>query len=348
VTTIRSTSPLSDPAWADLMAGPRGSGFGAQPWLRAIFDTYGFDLSARVLVDDDGRAAAGFTYADIDDIRGRRLVSVPFCDYLDPVVDDDEQWHALVDPLVERGLPLQVKVLHCDVARNDTRFERVNELAWHGTDLDKDEEAMFAALDRRARQNVRAAQRHGVTARFGSDIEDVRAYHQLHVLTRKRKHGLLAQPVSFFENIWKQFAPTDSVVVGFAEHEGDVIAASFYLAWNNVWYYKFSASIFDRSVVRPNELLAWESMRVARERGCLTYDWGVSDLDQPGLVSYKRKLMTEERRVTVLRYAPDGYANPRADETGAVLGELTTLLTREDVPDEVTQRGGEILYRYFT
>ena len=65
-------------------------------------------------------------------------------------------------------------------------------------------------------------------------------------------------------------------------------------------------------------------------------------------MAYKRKLMTEERRVTVLRYTPDGYANPRGDETGSVLGELTTLLTREDVPDDVTQRGGEILYRYFT
>jgi hypothetical protein len=31
-----------------------------------------------------------------------------------------------------------------------------------------------------------------------------------------------------------------------------------------------------------------------------------------------------------------------------MLSELTTLLTREDVPDEVTQRGGEILYRYFS
>ena len=275
MTTQRIVSPLSDPAWADLMMGPRGSGFGAQPWLRAIVDTYGFDLSARIVLDDAGHAVAGFTHADIDDFRGHRLVSVPFCDYLDPVVETDEQWRALVDPLLELGLPLQVKVLHCDVARNDSRFAHVNELAWHGTDLEKDEEAMFAALDRRARQNIRSAQRNGVTARFGSDIEDVRAYHQLHVLTRKRKHGLLAQPVSFFENIWKQFSPTDSIVVGFAEHEGDVIAASFYLVWDNIWYYKFSASIFERSVVRPNEMLAWESMCLAMRRGCVSYDWVV-------------------------------------------------------------------------
>ena len=52
--TTRIVSPLSDPAWADLMVGPRGSGFGAPPWLRAIFDTYGFDLSARLIVDGDG------------------------------------------------------------------------------------------------------------------------------------------------------------------------------------------------------------------------------------------------------------------------------------------------------
>ena len=80
----------------------------------------------------------------------------------------------------------------------------------------------------------------------------------------------------------------------------------------------------------------------------MSYDWGVSDLDPPGLVQYKRKLGTEERRMTVLRHTPEGYTNPHADEIKPLLGELTGLLTREDVPDDVTQRAGELLYRYFT
>jgi lipid II:glycine glycyltransferase (peptidoglycan interpeptide bridge formation enzyme) len=174
------------------------------------------------------------------------------------------------------------------------------------------------------------------------------AFHDLHRNTRKRKHHLLAQPVSFFENIWKAFAPSDSITVGFAIHEGDVIAATVYLMWGDTWYYKFSASIAERLAVRPNELLLWESMRLARDRGCTAYDWGVSDLDQPGLVSYKRKMASEERRVSVLRHTPAGFSNPNGAEAGAVLGQLTELLTREDVPDEVTKRAGEILYRYFT
>ncbi|HTD51164.1 MAG TPA: GNAT family N-acetyltransferase, partial [Acidimicrobiia bacterium] len=333
----RTVDPRTDPGWRELMSTPCGSLFGSPAWLAAISDTYGFDIQANVTVDDDGTPNTGLAYAQIDDFLGSRQVSVPFCDYLDPVVDRDDDWHALVDPLLASDLPLQLRVLDADVPRRDARFVTVEELAWHGTRLDRDEDDLFAAMDHRSRQNVRAARRHGVTVRFGSDLEDVRAFHDLHRRTRKHKYRLLAQPVSFFENIWKHFAPDDGIVIGFAEHEGDVIAGALYLLWNGVWYYKFGASNLERSVVRPNELLAWESMLVGKQRGCTTYNWGVSDLDQPGLVAYKRKFATEERRVSVLRRIPTGYTNRVAAEALPVLGELTGLLTRDDVPDDITQ-----------
>jgi CelD/BcsL family acetyltransferase involved in cellulose biosynthesis len=343
-----TVDPRTDPAWRQLMRTPCGSLFGSPGWLAAISDTYGFDITARLTVDDDGTPKTGLAFAQIDDFLGARQVSVPFCDYLDPVVNRDDEWHDLVDPLLERDLPLQLRVLDADVPRRDPRFVTVEEMAWHATTLVRDDDELFSALDPQSRQNVRAARRHGVTVRFGSDLEDVRAFHDLHRRTRKHKYRLLAQPVSFFENIWKHFAPADNIVVGFAEHEGDVIAGALYLVWSDVWYYKFGASILERSVVRPNELLAWESMLVGKQRGCTTYNWGVSDLDQPGLVAYKRKFATEERRVSVLRRIPTGYTNRVAAEALPVLGELTGLLTRDDVPDDITQRAGEILYRYFT
>ena len=62
---------------------------------------------------------------------------------------------------------------------------------------------------------------------------------------------------------------------------------------------------------------------------------------------YKQKYATEERRVCVLRYVPDGFEDSLGSDVGRVLHELTQLLTRDDVPDEVTQRAGEILYQYF-
>jgi CelD/BcsL family acetyltransferase involved in cellulose biosynthesis len=345
---MRSVDPLNDPAWRDLMTTPRGGLFGSPPWLTTISDTYGFEISAHVALDDTGRAKSGLAFAQIEDFLGARQLSVPFCDYIDPVVDSDGDWRELVDPVLDRNLPLQLRVLNAEPPRRDPRFAHADEMAWHYTTLERDEDALFGALHARARQNVRAARRHGVTVRFGSDLEDVRAFHDLHRRTRKHKYRLLAQPVSFFENIWKNFAADDSIAIGLAEHDGDVIAGALYLVWNDTWYYKFGASNFERSTVRPNELLGWESMLRANERGCATYDWGVSDLDQPGLVAYKRKFATDERRVSVLRHVPAGSSNRVAAEALPVFGELTKLLTREDVPDDVTQRAGEILYRYFT
>jgi len=345
---VATVDPLNDPSWRALVSGDRGSVFASPPWLAAIADTYGFYVTGHVVPDDRGELRAGLAFVHVDDFLGPRRLSVPFCDYIDPVVDDDATWHELVDPLLAKDLPLQLRVLHAEAPRRDPRFVAASELAWHVTTLERDEDALFRTIAPRARQNIRAAGRHGVTARFGSELDDVRAFHELHRRTRKHKHRLLAQPVSFFENVWKRFAPDDAIVVGLAEHEGDVIAGSFYLRWGDTWYYKFSASIFERSVVRPNELLAWESLRLARERGCTSYDWGVSDLDQPGLVAYKRKFATAEGRVTVLRHVPAGYTNPVAAEVMPVFGELTSLLTRDDVPDDVTQRAGELLYRYFT
>ena len=95
-------------------------------------------------------------------------------------------------------------------------------------------------------------------------------------------------------------------------------------------------------------MLAWESIGSACERGCRRYDWGVSDMDQPGLVGYKRKFATEERRVTVLRHTPAGYANPNGADAARTLGELTRLLTADDVPDAVSEQAGDLLYRFFT
>jgi hypothetical protein len=75
-------------------------------------------------------------------------------------------------------------------------------------------------------------------------------------------------------------------------------------------------------------------------------DWGLSDLDQPGLVAFKRKWASVERRLVTLR-AGSPRERPEQREFGAVLDELTRLLTDASVPDDVTAGAGGVLYRYF-
>lgn len=338
--------PRHDAGWATLMAGPQGGLFGSPPWISAIADTYGFDMLADLLLDD-GDPVAGLARAQVRDIRAGRIVSLPFCDYLDPVVGSDAEWAQLVGPALALNLPMQLRVLKSDAPRRDVHFDAVTELMWHSTDLARPVDDLLASFRSKARQGARSARRQGVTVTFGSDLDDVHAFHDLHRQTRKRKYGLLAQPYSFFEHMWKQFSGLDGILVGLAHHDDEVIAGAIYLFWNDVMYYKFGASVAERLAFRPNDLLAWESMRLGCERGFAKYDWGVSDLDQPGLFAFKRKYATDEGMVTVLRHRPPDHDDPQGAAAAALLGELTQLLTREDVPDGVTQRAGELLYRYF-
>ena len=156
------------------MSDPRESVFGAPPWISAIVDTYGFDVKAAVLRDTAGRSCAGLACAEIHDFRGDRLVSLPFCDYLDPLLDGDDDWNELVAPLLARALPLQLRVLRSDAPLDDARFARTSELAWHGTDLARDEDEILASLRPGVRQHLRSAHRRGVSVRFGTEFEDVR------------------------------------------------------------------------------------------------------------------------------------------------------------------------------
>jgi CelD/BcsL family acetyltransferase involved in cellulose biosynthesis len=339
--TVVRVDPLSDPRWEQLARGRLGSLFGSPPWIGSLADGYGFEARAELLVDAAGGPVAGLAHAELDDVRGRRLVSLPFSDFLDPIVDTFAQWDELASPLLESGLAVKLRCLRCRVPLDDPRLTRTNVACWHGTALDGSLDEVLAASHPQVRQNIRRAERNGITVRLGTGLEDMRRFHALHRDTRKRKYRLLAQPFAFFESLLERFAKTDSIVVGIAERSGEAIAGAVYLVWNDVLYYKYGASRREGLEFRPNELLARESVRHAIERGCRLYDWGLSERSQPGLVAFKRKLATIEEPITFLRAGPGHEtADPR-------LIRLTERFTHDSVPDEITQRAGEVLYRFF-
>ena len=122
-------------------------------------------------------------------------------------------------------------------------------------------------------------------------------YHRLHVDLRKRKYRLLAQPLEFFERIRQAFAPADALRIALALVDGRPVAGAVYVVWGDTVYYKFGASRAEFLPLRPNDALHWRLIRWAHDRGLRTLDWGLSDLDQPGLVAYKRNWASREGRI---------------------------------------------------
>ena len=345
MTTTRSVDPRTDPLWRALAAGPGGSLFTSPPWMTAVGDTYGFQPTARVVVDASGAPRAGLAWTDVDDLRGARRIALPFCDRADPLVADQSDWAAVAADALAGDLPFRLRCLAASPAVADPRLTRTGEAAWHSTPLDRSLDDLHAAFRSQTRRNIATAARSGVEVVLSSERDAVVELHRMHVGLRKRKYRLLAQPLEFFIQIWKAFAQDDGVRTALALIDGRPVAGALYLVWQDTVYYKFGASEPAHLPLRPNDALHWTLIQWAHARGLRALDWGLSDLGQPGLVDYKRKWATVEDRICSLAAggAPLG-ARPDVD---LVLSAATDLFTDPSVPDDVTSRAGAALYRFF-
>jgi CelD/BcsL family acetyltransferase involved in cellulose biosynthesis len=184
-----------------------------------------------------------------------------------------------------------------------------------------------------------------VRVELSQDVGALAEYHRLHVALRRRKYRLLAQPCEFFEQLHKAFAPHDGIRTALALVGGRPVAGAVYLVWGDTVYYKFGASLAEYLPLRPNDAIRWTVITWARAQGLRALDWGLSDLDQPGLCAYKRNWAGIEGCIRTLRAV--GTPSTRRADVEQTLTALTDLLTHPSVPEAITARAGAVLYRFF-
>lgn len=345
---IKCINPTTDPLWQMLVQQKASTVFHSPEWLRVLQETYDFGIRAHVQVDKSGEPKAGIAFGLIEDMMDPRIVSLPFSDFCDPLVEDREDWNCLIDGLLGNGHRINLRCLHNQVPLGDERFALVNRAKWHCVDLQREVDDLWQGLHGSARRAINKAQRNGVVVRIAQDKSELRAFFELHLRLRKYKYQLLAQPYRFFENIWDQFIAKGNGALMLAIHEEQVIGGVMFLEWQDTLYYKFNASSADYIPLRPNDLVVWEGIKYGQAKGYRYLDFGLSDWDQEGLLQYKRKFATEEKTISFLRYTPEGSPTDKEKQIRSLLPQLTDLFVNEAVSDRVTEKAGEILYQYFT
>jgi len=332
-----------DPRWQLMTEQHAGSLFHSPAWLGALADTYGFEPQAALAVDAGDRVVAGVSFCRIKDLGGERIVCSPFSDYCEPLSISRDHWPTLRAALLSYGLPVSLRWRDGSSVDAGSDFVAVRRARWHGIGVDAPLDALWMRIRSAARRAVRKAGREGLTVGIIEDphLED---FVRLHVALRKRKYRLLAQPPAFFEALRSRFRRIDGWYPLAAWYRGRIVAVTIYLRWGDTLYYKFNASDAQALCLRPNDMLLWEGIRLARALGCRVVDLGASDDDQPGLVRFKRRFADDERQITQLVSTP----SVRADRTAhLLLSRVTQFFTSPIVPDEVTRSAGAAWYRYF-
>ncbi|MGH1493187.1 MAG: GNAT family N-acetyltransferase [Acidimicrobiales bacterium] len=315
--------------------------FDSEPWRQAVEQTFELKINDYEPFSEPG--GRGY-YSVISDIRGDRVVSTPFSDFCDPQLNTKAGWMEFADHLRSYNMPVTIRPFHNQLAIEDDSFEQRRELFWHGIDLSQGIDHIWDSLKSKHRTKIRRAEKQGISFRFSSSMEDIATFHAMHVDLRKSKFKMLAQPLSFFEALHDRFG--ENMVVLLAEDgDGLPVAGMIYFEHQGVWYYKFGAS-YPRSY-RPNSAMIMAACQQGIDRGLQLLDMGRSDMDQPGLIDFKRQFASEELELTTLHWQPEDCNNPTATEVGKTLGAVTELLTDPAAPNELAVKGGELLYRYF-
>ena len=148
-----------------------------------------------------------------------------------------------------------------------------------------------------ARKSQRAATKAGLVVEERTDLAAVEEFFRLHVGVRKGKYRMLAQPFAFFDAIWRRFIQPGDGVVLLARQNDALGAAHLHVRDGDTLYYKFSASDPEMLSLHVNDFLIRAAVLYASRSRLSAIDLGVSDLNQPGLISFKEKYSTAAGRV---------------------------------------------------
>ena len=138
------------------------------------------------------------------------------------------------------------------------------------------EEELLANMKQRTRYKVGLAEKKGVTVRRGTP-EDFGPIADLYAETSARD-GFLIRDKDYYLDVWQRFYAAEMLTPLIAEVEGQMVAAVMIFVTGDTARYVYGMSGPDHREKMPNYLLQWEAVKLAKEKGCRTYDlWGAPD-----------------------------------------------------------------------
>ncbi len=284
VTTLTARGPVtvSSPddaaAWdAYVDAHPDASGYHAWPWRHVFEDAFGHE-TAYLAAHRDGRIAGVLPIVLFRSaLFGRFAVSLPFVNYGGVLADDQQAADALIASA--RSLVAGRGSRHLELRHRARRFTDLPAKDHKVTlllDLPSSEEACWQALDRKVRNQVRKAEKSGLTAAVGG-AELLPQFYTVFA-RNMRDLGTPVYSPKFFDAIFAHVAARVRVVL---VHLGsDVIAAGITQTHRHVLEMPWASSLKERRDLCPNNLLYWTVIREAIRTGHTVLDFGRSTPDE--------------------------------------------------------------------
>jgi CelD/BcsL family acetyltransferase involved in cellulose biosynthesis len=315
--TIAWLDPLKDARWRDFVdRHPESSAFHRVEWLEALRLSYGFEPVLLTTAPWGEPLRNGLLLCKVRSrLTGNRLVSLPFSDHCEPLADSPDSMNDLLSSVANRVDQEQWKYFELRPIRYSTSsrpdFALSATYYFHRLDLRPDEQALFKGFHKASIQRkIAKAGREGLRCEQGSGEELLEHFYKLLLMTRRR-HGLPPQPRKWFRSLIAAFGADLQIRVAFKA--GTPVASILTLSHKKTLVYKYGCSDRRFNNLGGTVMLFWQAIQEARAKGILELDMGRSDLDNPGLVTFKERWGAERSSIHYWRYpAASSASRPRS------------------------------------
>jgi len=334
-------NPLTDHRWAEFVGRHSGASvFHSVGWIKCLEQTYGYEPTAVAVPGPDGRLLSAILFCRVSStLTGRRLVSLPFSDHCDPLVESDEEFERLIDAAGEvqrRGDERYIEWRPSGVTCRST-LPTAAAYRLHSLDLSAGEAAVFRGFHRNhVVRKIRRSERERLVYAEGASAQLLDAFYSLLIQTRRR-HGMPPQPKRWFRNILEYLPDTAKVRVAYADRRP--IAAILTLEGLHTMMFKYGASDARFHPLGGVQMLLWRAIQEAVGHGCRAFDFGRSDIDNAGLIAFKDHWGATGTPLNYCYYPPRAAA--RAPNP---MGRLLARGFARFAPERLLVAGGSLVY----
>lgn len=218
-------------------------------------------------------------------IFGRFAVSVPFLNYGGVVADDDETARRLVDHAGE--VARAHRASHLELRHDRRRFEHLVPKAHKVAmilALPATSEALWNALDRKVRNQVRKAEKSGLTA-VAAGREALDDFYDVFAVNM-RDLGTPVYPWRLFDTVLRTFPERTRLVI--VRRGAEAVAAGFTWRWRGRTEVPWASSLREFNHLSSNNLLYWTILQEAIGSGSTELDFGRSTPNE-GTFHFKKQ-----------------------------------------------------------
>ena len=263
-------NPLTDPRWEEfLQRHPQSSVFHTREWLDALRRTYGFEPFVVTTAPPGEELGAGILACLVKSrLTGNRVVSLPFADHCQPLVESPESLKILIAALREeqalakwKYVELRPRTLNGHV-EGGMSFGEIAKFNFHTVDLRPDLDTLYRGLHKSCvRRKIQRAEQENLAYEQGRSESILASFYHLLILTRRR-HQLPPQPLAWFRNLLDCLG--DRAEIHLVSKAGQPIASILTLFYKHTLVYKYGCSDSKYHRMGGMPLLFWQAIRTAR------------------------------------------------------------------------------------